>query len=486
MAVVTAHSRKDRPMRAVARVLVALVVSVGLAVGPVSTTPSARADDTPPIFVWTTPNDFQMSCWSADDCAFKILHEINSYTRGTGECSTRQPGWQEYCLMMRGLTEELWQRIYTWEDAQAALAEYYMIWQHIANTEPGTGVEQVFGQFYSTALEYVEVMFDPVTHEYLGPPVYIPTPTPSPTPTPTPTPTTPTNPDPKPFIRTLAPTISGTAKVGKMLTANIKDWMPMATNRYQWLRNGEAVDGATTSKYTLTAADLGAVISVSVTGVRSGYIETTRTSTGTRTVVIGTLAKGKVKITGTKRVGKFLIAKVSKWSSGAEYHYQWYRGSKKIAGATDRSYELTAADKGKKIKVKVWTTKDGHKPSATKTSKKTSKVKTGHLTKVTPVIGGDPIVGETLMANPGSWTYQTIFSYQWYRNGKKVRGATQASYTLTVSDVGKTLKVKVTGKLKGYTTTSKYSKSTVKVTVPVPTPPPAPPEPSPEPTPTTP
>lgn len=292
----------------------------------------------------------------------------------------------------------------------------------------------------------------------------------------------------KNLAKTPVPKISGTAKVGKTLKVKPGTWKPSGTKlSYKWLRNGEPVNGATGKTYKLTAADLGAVISVSVTGSKAGHTSVTKASKSTKTVVRGTLAKGKVKVTGTKRVGKTMTAKTSKWSSGVKYHYQWYRNSRKIEGATSRTYKLTPADKGKRIKVKVWATKDGYKQSAVKTSKKTSKVKAGYLTRVTPVVTGNTVVGETLTANPGNWKPDaTVFSYQWYLNGKKVKGATQASFTLTTATKGRTVKVKVTGKAAGYTTTSKYSKSTAKVTVPVPTPPsppaPAPSEPTTEPT----
>lgn len=60
------------------------------------------------------------------------------------------------------------------------------------------------------------------------------------------------------------------------------------------------------------------------------------------------------KITGTKKVGKTLKAKLGTWKpSGVKHAYQWYRGSAKIEGATKSSYRLTPQDKGRKITVRV-------------------------------------------------------------------------------------------------------------------------------------
>ncbi|MFC6457501.1 cadherin-like beta sandwich domain-containing protein, partial [Paenibacillus vulneris] len=66
-------------------------------------------------------------------------------------------------------------------------------------------------------------------------------------------------------------TIDGTAKVGQTLTANVTGitYSPNTTTgnvpTYQWYRNGVAITNATGSSYTLTADDLGAVITVAVT-----------------------------------------------------------------------------------------------------------------------------------------------------------------------------------------------------------------------------
>lgn len=63
------------------------------------------------------------------------------------------------------------------------------------------------------------------------------------------------------------PTISGVAQVGAELTADasgIADEDGLGTLMYQWLRDGDDIPGATSSKYTLQPADVGAAISVRV------------------------------------------------------------------------------------------------------------------------------------------------------------------------------------------------------------------------------
>ena len=80
------------------------------------------------------------------------------------------------------------------------------------------------------------------------------------------------------FTSAPIPTVSGTTTVGRVLTANAGTWKPAATLTYRWKRAGTAITGATGRSYTLTPADAGTAITVSVTGRRAGYTTTTRTS----------------------------------------------------------------------------------------------------------------------------------------------------------------------------------------------------------------
>lgn len=77
----------------------------------------------------------------------------------------------------------------------------------------------------------------------------------------------------KKFTKVYAPTISGTAKVGKTLKAKVKTWKPKpAKLSWQWYRNGVAITGATKTSYKLTKADKGKKLTVRVVGSRVGYL----------------------------------------------------------------------------------------------------------------------------------------------------------------------------------------------------------------------
>lgn len=70
---------------------------------------------------------------------------------------------------------------------------------------------------------------------------------------------------PKPVAKA-KPGIWGKAKGHEVLTASTGKWKnaKKATFRYQWLRDGKAIEGATSRKYRLTGADAGALLSVRV------------------------------------------------------------------------------------------------------------------------------------------------------------------------------------------------------------------------------
>ncbi len=78
----------------------------------------------------------------------------------------------------------------------------------------------------------------------------------------------------------------------------------------------------------------------------------------------------------------------------------------------------------------------------------------------TPKITGTAQVGSTLTANPGTWDQGTSLTYQWMRSGSYISGATQQTYTVGASDVGKQISVAVTGTKPGFSGARKTSAST--------------------------
>ena len=280
-----------------------------------------------------------------------------------------------------------------------------------------------------------------------------------------------------------APTITGTAQVGQVLTATVGtiadvDGLPDpffsdAATTIAWIRvatdNTETnIASATASTYTLGAADLGTTIKVRVSFTDDASNAETLTSAATAAVsaAANTLATGAPTITGTAQVGQTLTAGTTAIMDAdgltavqaiGLYKFQWIRvatdnSETNIASATV-TYTLVAADQGTTIKVTVSFTDDASNPE-TLTSAATAAVAAAPNTPATgaPTITGTATVGQTLTAGTTaimdadgltnvSYTYQWI----WVDGGTEtnISGATASTYTLVAADQGTTVKVTV-------------------------------------------
>lgn len=164
------------------------------------------------------------------------------------------------------------------------------------------------------------------------------------------------------------------------------------------------------------------------------------------------------RISGTARVGHTLTAKPGAWSpKGVTFTYQWLRSGVPITGATSSHHRVVPADAGTTLTVSVTGSKAGY-ASTTVVSRPTSLVTGGKLTGARPTITGTPDVGTTLTADVGNWEPAPVtMATQWYRNGRKISGATQSSYVVTTSDRGAKLSVAATGTKPGFTSLTETS-----------------------------
>ena len=170
-------------------------------------------------------------------------------------------------------------------------------------------------------------------------------------------------------------------------------------------------------------------------------------------------ATGAPTISGTAQVGETLTADTSAIDdadglANVAYRHQWIRSDNgadsDIAGATDSTYTLVLADQGKTIKVKVTFTDDrDNEETLTSVATVTVAAAPNRAATGAPTINGTPQVGETLTADTANIADQdglddVSYRYQWTAGGADIDGATGSSHTLTASEQGKTIQVKVT------------------------------------------
>ena len=179
-------------------------------------------------------------------------------------------------------------------------------------------------------------------------------------------------------------------------------------------------------------------------------------ATGTiRNTEANTPAAGLPTISGTPQVEQTLTADTSGISDedgldNVSYRYQWTAGGSDIAGATGSSHTLTYGEQGKTVQVRVTFTDDADNEE-TLTSAATVAVAAAPNREATgaPTIGGTPQVEQTLTADTANiddadGLTNVSYGYQWTAGGSDIDGATGASFTLTASEQGKTIQVKVT------------------------------------------
>jgi hypothetical protein len=173
-------------------------------------------------------------------------------------------------------------------------------------------------------------------------------------------------------------------------------------------------------------------------------------------------------ISGEAQEGKTLTAKTGEWDSSKPitYAYQWRlckadgTGCGHIAGQTNATYTVRAADVNNSLRVRVTATNaDG---SATAASRATPVVvsKTSSnppqigppVVRSLPTLEGEAREEKTLTAKSGEWDGRSpiTFSYQWRlckgdgTGCADIAGQSASTYTVRAADVNNTLRVRVT------------------------------------------
>jgi hypothetical protein len=265
----------------------------------------------------------------------------------------------------------------------------------------------------------------------------------------------------KDYAATLpTPVITGQAKVGTGLTADPLEpgWADGTTFSYTWLRDGVAISPDDHDQYyTVQGADLGKQISVRVTGTNAGQPTLSKTSAKTAKVVSGAITGLSGVIGGDYLVGGTYTSSASSSVATATYSYQWYVDGTAVSNATTANWVATSAALNRTVSVKITAKATGY-TSATILVLSDTPTGYGQFgTPPTPVITGTEQTGHKLTAVPGTWAPKAKFTYQWFRDGFPVVGATSSTLTLPANGRGSYWQVRVTGSLSGYQSRVTYS-----------------------------
>ena len=176
---------------------------------------------------------------------------------------------------------------------------------------------------------------------------------------------------------------------------------------------------------------------------------------------------GEPSIVGEPVEGRTLTANRGTWSGSTpmSFAYRWLRcptdggnadGSNcaGIGGATATTYRLRNADVGIRIRVRVTATNTDGSDSAASNPTAIVQGSAGPRVVDQPTISGSPTLGATQTANPGTWsgTQPITFTYQWRTcnsaggNCSNIAGATGRNYVTRNSDIGRTLRIRVTAR----------------------------------------
>jgi hypothetical protein len=242
--------------------------------------------------------------------------------------------------------------------------------------------------------------------------------------------------------------LTGEARVGVPFVGG-----PLAdstsTVTYKWFINGSAISGATGSSYTPLPEDNKKSISLLTTVTQVGY-PVAISSSSTKIIQSGLIAKPSVSVLGTAKTGSKLSAQIAVTAPNSA-SYQWLRNGKAISGGTKSTYTLSSADYKASIALRVTLSRVGYENAVT--TSKGVKVALGELLKTPePVLSGTPRVNSTITARVGSWDSGVKLSYQWLRDGVNIPRATAASYRLTAADRRAELTLRVRATKTGFET----------------------------------
>jgi hypothetical protein len=255
-------------------------------------------------------------------------------------------------------------------------------------------------------------------------------------------------PPPEPPKATKLPAITGTREVGKTLTCSPGEWTgsPPISFSYLWLRDKEAISGATSSTHVVVEEDAGHKLSCRVTAKNPGGEVAAESM---EELISGKAPENttRPKVLGNPRVKETLTCNEGSWagSKPITFKIEWLRNGGPT-GVTGGSYVVQPVDEGQKLSCVV--TAENSSGSATKESE--SVAIAGEPIKATavPRIEGNPREGEVLECSKGGWSQTPEkLEYTWLREspaGAQEPVGSESRYQVHEADLGNVLYCQVT------------------------------------------
>ncbi|HLO66813.1 MAG TPA: immunoglobulin domain-containing protein [Holophaga sp.] len=198
---------------------------------------------------------------------------------------------------------------------------------------------------------------------------------------------------------------------------------------YQWMRDGQAVSGATSATYAIAAAAPTNAGTYTVTVSNPVGVATSKAATITVVPPLVVTAPASAAVVDGGMVS-FSVTPAGL----APYTFQWLKNGVAITGAQASTYAIPAA---------LWATENGAQYACTVTDALNRTVTTAFatvtVTPIAPAVTADPADLALMAGEPATFTVGISgtlpIAYQWYNGSTPVAGAT--SNTLTLAAVTK-------------------------------------------------
>lgn len=167
-------------------------------------------------------------------------------------------------------------------------------------------------------------------------------------------------------------------------------------------------------------------------------------------------------ITGVAQVGSTLTAEAGSTVPAPDgLTYQWFVDGEVIGGATTSTLALTAAHQDRQVRVRVTASKSGYADTSDTSASTGAVAGATFIQGPVATILGMAKVGSTVSAETGSVTpVPDSFDFQWFADGVPIGGANAKTLGLAAEQEGKRVKVTVTVRKAGYTSSASTSTET--------------------------